>query len=306
MDMPDEPIAKVQMQTDAARNPGGHSRETVLPECWKPTMSGAETVVVVGIGEVGAPLCELISRRNKVIGIDVLSPPTEIEGVDVLHICYPFQIENFVDETAHYIRLFRPGLTIINSTVAVGTTRTIARRTCGAVAYSPIRGKHVRMREELLRYVKFVGAIDSVTALRTAMHFELIGMRTRILSSPEATELAKLAETTYFGLLIAFAQEIERDCDKLHLNYDEVVAFFEEIGYLPSVKYFPGIIGGHCVMPNIELLRQLDGSEILDAIQSSNKKKIEREAATSTPNDGCSGDTARGAVFAKAGSPHGS
>jgi hypothetical protein len=44
------------------------------------------------------------------------------------------------------------------------------------------------------------------------------------------------------------------------------------------VKYFPGIIGGHCVMPNIEILRKFDESVILEAIRASNELKIEREA----------------------------
>ena len=55
------------------------------------------------------------------------------------------------------------------------------------------------------------------------------------------------------------------------------VSFYDEIGFFPAVKYFPGVIGGHCVMPNIELLKRLDCSEILEAIQSSNQKKIQRE-----------------------------
>jgi hypothetical protein len=46
------------------------------------------------------------------------------------------------------------------------------------------------------------------------------------------------------------------------------------------VKYTPGVIGGHCVMPNIELLRTMDNSQILNAITASNARKIEREAAT--------------------------
>ena len=43
----------------------------------------------------------------------------------------------------------------------------------------------------------------------------------------------------------------------------------------------PGIIGGHCVMPNIDILSKLDHSEILQAIQSSNEKKIKRDSLRS-------------------------
>ena len=37
-------------------------------------------------------------------------------------------------------------------------------------------------------------------------------------------------------------------------DYDEAASFFEEVDFLPRVKYFPGFIGGHCVIPNINLL----------------------------------------------------
>jgi UDP-N-acetyl-D-mannosaminuronate dehydrogenase len=102
-------------------------------------------------------------------------------------------------------------------------------------------------------------------------------MKTRILSSPEATELAKLTETTYFGLIIAWAQEVERYCDQLGLNYDEVVSIYDEVSFFPRVRYFPGVIGGHCVMTNIEILSKMDHSDILKAIESSNMQKVDRE-----------------------------
>ncbi|MGH2359568.1 MAG: hypothetical protein ACRDGM_03375, partial [bacterium] len=153
-------------------------------------MSEAETVVVVGLGEVGKPVLELVSRHHKAVGVDVSPLAERVEGVDVMHVCYPFAIEDFVSETARYVELFRPSLTIVNSTVAVGTTRAVAERTGAAVVHSPVRGKHARMREELLSYTKFVGAIDPVSGERAAKHFQSVGMKTRILSSPEATELA--------------------------------------------------------------------------------------------------------------------
>ena len=86
---------------------------------------------------------------------------------------------------------------------------------------SPVRGKHARMLEELCEYTKFVGAIDPADARRAAEHFESVGLKTKILSSPEATELAKLTETTYFGLMIAWAQELERYCDQSGADYEE-------------------------------------------------------------------------------------
>jgi UDP-N-acetyl-D-mannosaminuronate dehydrogenase len=236
-----------------------------------------QTIVVAGLGEVGKPLHELISRHHKTVGVDISPPPTNLKNIDVLHICFPFQIKDFVGETARYIELFTPKLVVINSTVAVGTTRAVAARTRIPVAYSPVRGKHAKMLQDLQRYTKFVGALDKASGEKAAAHFASLGLNTRILSTPEAAEIAKLSETTFFGLMIAWAQEVERYADQFGGNYDEIVSFYEEIGFFPAVKYFPGVIGGHCVMPNIELLKRSIKSEILDAIESSNRKKTERD-----------------------------
>lgn len=234
-------------------------------------------VVVVGLGEVGKPILELVSRQHNALGVDISPPVGRIEQVDFLHVCYPFQIRDFVGETARYIELFKPKVTIINSTVAVGTTRAVTEQTGAAVVNSPVRGKHVRMLQDLHSYVKFVGAIDSAAGQQAAEHFQSVGLKTKVLSSPEATELAKLTETTYFGLMIAWAQEVERYCDQTGQDYQEVVSFYDEIKFFPPVKYFPGVIGGHCVMSNIKLLSELTDSMLLRAIQTSNQKKIERE-----------------------------
>jgi UDP-N-acetyl-D-mannosaminuronate dehydrogenase len=236
-------------------------------------------IVVVGLGEVGRPLLALLSGHYKVIGIDITPPSEPIGKVDVLHICFPFEIKDFVGETARYIERFKPALTIINSTVAIGTTRAVAERTGTAVAYSPVRGKHARMLEELRKYTKFVGAMDPASGRRAAAHFEAAGLKTKTLSAPEAAELAKLTETTYFGLMIAWAQEVERYCDQAGQAYEEVASFYDEISFFPATKYFPGIIGGHCVMPNIEILRKFDDSSLLRAIRASNGSKIERDSA---------------------------
>src|SRR5207237_9712812 len=97
--------------------------------------------------------------------------------------------------------------------------------------------------------------------------------KTRLIKVQEAREIAKPRETTYFGLIIAWAQEVERYCIKFGANYDEVVSFYDEIKFFPPVKYFPGVIGGHCVMPNIAILRQQFPSGLLDAIVQSNTLK---------------------------------
>jgi UDP-N-acetyl-D-mannosaminuronate dehydrogenase len=238
-------------------------------------------VAVIGLGEVGRPLLEILERAEQpAIGIDVDRAGLPERGsVDVMHVCFPFEIPDFVGEVVGYIELLEPRLTVINSTVSVGTTRKIHARTGARIAHSPVRGKHARMVEELSSYVKYVGGIDASVGADVAAHFEAVGIRSKIVSSPEAAELGKLTETTYFGLLIAWAQQIERYCDELGVGYDEVVSFYDEVRFFPPVRYEPGVIGGHCVMPNIEILTALDESPLLDAIRWSNAEKEARETA---------------------------
>jgi UDP-N-acetyl-D-mannosaminuronate dehydrogenase len=240
-------------------------------------MSNKNSVLVVGLGEIGRPLMQVLSRHHPTFGLDV-EPSTELPAdVDIMHICYPFRIPNFIEETVKYIEKFSPRVTVLNSTVAVGTTREISARCGASVVNSPVRGKHARMEADLLHYDKFVGATTRDTAEYVARHFNQADMKTRILSSPEATELAKLTETTYFGLMIAWAQEVERYCDGLGLDYDEFVSMYDEVPFFPQVKFFPGVIGGHCVMSNIEIMCESSRTEILAAIEESNRHKIERD-----------------------------
>jgi len=231
-----------------------------------------QTVVIVGLGEVGKPLLEIMKGRYLTFGVDI-DQPASVSQCDVMHICFPFRDGKFVEQVVEYIHQYRPALTVINSTVAPGTTRQIAVESGTAVVNSPVRGKHARMREEMLHYTKFVGALDVRSGQCAVEHFEGVGMKAKLLMPPEATEIAKLTETTYFGLMIAWAQEVERYCMEVGANYEEVVSFYEEIKFFPPVRYFPGVIGGHCVMPNIAILRQHFPSGVLEAIVKSNTLK---------------------------------
>ena len=227
--------------------------------------------LVIGVGEVGGALAPVLERGHRVARLD-LTPATIDGPVQVMHICFPFASRgSFESAVRAYIRRFQPQLTIINSTVMPHTTRNLAKATGARIAYSPVRGKHARMAQELLHYTKFVSAADDVTAEMASAHFTAAGMKTRRIQAPETLELAKLAETTYFGVIIAFAQELNRYAEALGADYDEAASFFEEVEFLPRVKYSPGFIGGHCVIPNINLLLQLSPAALLQAVLKSNE-----------------------------------
>jgi UDP-N-acetyl-D-mannosaminuronate dehydrogenase len=227
-------------------------------------------VLVVGLGEVGRPLLEVLGGAHQIAGRDI--DDQAFHGVRILHLCFPFG-PNYVAAASRYVSLYRPEVVVVNSTVTPGTTRALQQETGTPAVYSPVRGKHTRMTEELRRYRKFVAGTSPEAIATVEDHFTAAGVATQRMSSPEALELAKLLETSYFGVLVAWAQEMDRFAGSVDADYWETTAFFEEIGFLPPVSFEPGYIGGHCVMPNLDLLERVRHSPWIDTIRNSNEQR---------------------------------
>jgi len=228
------------------------------------------TTLVIGLGEVGSALSQVLKRRGVVLEHNI-ERREFAEPIGVMHLCFPFtQQSEFEAAALAYIERFKPELTIINSTVIPGTSRAIAERASVPLAYSPVRGKHAGMTADLLRYRKFVAGIDAASENRAAEHFRAAGMTIQCIDKLETLELAKLGETTYFGVLIAFAQQLNRYANCVGGDYEQAMTFLEEIDFLPRTRYFPGFIGGHCVIPNIQLLRKVESSSLLEGVLDSN------------------------------------
>jgi UDP-N-acetyl-D-mannosaminuronate dehydrogenase len=128
------------------------------------------------------------------------------------------------------------------------------------------------MENDMLRYAKFVAGSDEKAVREALRHFERAGFRLNTFRTPEIAEVSKLIETSWLGMLVAWAQEVERFAARYGGGFEEVNSFVKEIECLPS-HIFPGWIGGHCVMPNIAILRKQFRSALLDAIVESNRAK---------------------------------
>jgi len=247
-------------------------------------------VLVVGLGEVGRPLFELLreSEKFEVYGWDVDKKKMQDvqqgdlpKEVDILHICYPCRDqETFVKTTVNNVRQFRPELTIINSTVPPGTTEKVYTISGGCMVHSPVRGMH-KSREGMKRYlsflIKYIGGVDEESVRLARKHFEDLGLKTKVLKSPVETELAKLFETTYRAWMIACFQEMHRISRRFGADFDDVVDFLEDDHRIRFDRpiHFPGVIGGHCLIPNIELLLKSYDSRFLRLILESNEERKE-------------------------------
>lgn len=251
-----------------------------------------EKVLVIGLGEVGRPLFELLKESGKfeVYGFDVDESKMRDTGqsfealpekVDIMHVCIPCASkEAFAETVTDYAERFKPKLIIVNSTVAPGTTAEIYKRLNNAclVAHSPVRGVHKSleyMKWELKRWTKYIGGVNKEAAQQAKKHFEEIGLKTKILKSCLETELAKLFETTYRAWMIVCFQEMHRISRHFSADFREVVDFIEDTHKvrLDRPVMFPGVIGGRCLIQNTELLLKSYDSKLLRFILESNEKR---------------------------------
>jgi len=250
-----------------------------------------EKVLIVGLGEVGHSLFELFKESGKfdVYGLDLDKEKMQKVGcsrelpktVNVMHICYPCtQQEKFVQITSEYINKIKPKLTIIESTVPPSTTQKISEKSKSPIVHSPIRGMHKTletMKKDILFWSKYIGGTTKESGDAARKHFEKLGLKIKVLKSPVETELAKLFETTYMAWMIVCHQEMHRISRHFKADFNEVVDMLEDIHRFRLNKplHFPDVIGGHCLIPNTELLMGVYDSELLRLILKSNEKRTE-------------------------------
>jgi len=235
------------------------------------------TDIVLGMGEVGETLFHLLEERNiDSIGIDVdsskcknYSKNDHIKNPEYLHVCLPGELSEFTDITLNWINKIE-GLEVVlvHSTVKPGTTKKIQEKSKIPILFSPVRGVHKRFLDDIKKYTKFISSdkenIDPKIKLDLEKRFKKIDW----MSTTKTAELAKiLVDTTYYGWLINYAQITKMICEKEGIDFDEMWKFADEIhenlGNRP--KMYPGIIGGHCVIPNLNLI-EYENMEIIKKI----------------------------------------
>ena len=252
-----------------------------------------EIVLIVGLGEIGHTLFALyneIKEKFSVYGLDLDIGKMKVLNqskdkvparVDTLQVCLPCSSqEKFADTIKGYVNQYKPNLTIINSTVPPGTTLKVAAACLCLVAHSPARGVHINTEHmiwEMKRWTKYVGGADVAASKAAKAHFKNMGLKVKVLKSCRETELAKLFETTYRAWMIACFQEMHRISRAFGADFDEAVDFIEDTHKerFDRPVMFPGVIGGHCLIPNTELLLKSYDSELLRLILKSNEKRKE-------------------------------
>ena len=225
--------------------------------------------VVAGLGEIGSPILKLLSKKYNVVGFDIdkklmkniKSQKSQKYQTSFLHITIPVS-QKFDSSVISLFKKFMPECIVIHSTISPGTTERLQKHLPIPIIYSATRGVHKRMLSDIKRYTKFF--VISASAPRgkwaSTTYVKMMkqcGIKTKKMSKPETLELAKIiCDTSYLGWLVNYAQLSNMIAIQHGVDYDEMWSFSDEIqeflGNRP--KMFPGIIGGHCVIPNIDLI----------------------------------------------------
>ena len=244
--------------------------------------------VVAGIGEIGKPILNLISKEYLALAYDInpkLVNQSKIKKYETtptlfLHICFPFN-SKFNENVIFLSKKFNPECIVIHSTVSPYTTKKIQKKLSIPIIYSATRGVHKRMIKDLKRYTKFFAIEKNAprkkwASIEYSKLMKKCKIATKKMSDPITLELAKIVvDTTYYGWLINYAQLTNLIAKRHHIDYDEMWEFSDEIhkfiGNRP--KMFPGFIGGHCVIPNLALVDEHNFYQI-DKINNMYSKKV--------------------------------
>ena len=243
--------------------------------------------VVAGLGEIGHPILKLLSTKQTTIGYDIDKnsmneskfKTLKDTQTSFLHVAIPVTAK-FDSNILQLYKKFKPECIVIHSTIGPGTTERIQKKMDVPLIYSATRGVHKRMLKDLKRYTKFFtiskNAPKKQWATKTySRKMKNFGVKTKQMSKPETLELAKiLCDTSYLGWLINYSQITNVIAKTYDVNYDEMWLFSDEIhkflGNRP--KMYPGYVGGHCIIPNLELIN----NQTLNLIKKMNNNYIKK------------------------------
>jgi len=226
--------------------------------------------LIVGFGQIGKALYQVLNEIYHVDVDDVIDTVhPERQDFDIMHICFPYY-DTFICDVKQYQEKYNPTYTVIHSTVALGTSRL-----CNAI-HSPCIGLHPNLAESLLTFTKFLGGED---ACYVADYFRKAGMKVYLFDKQETTEALKIMSTTFYAVLIEYTKQVKQHCDDLGFDFsawtlwtDNYNQGYNELGRFEYIR--PNLVpmmkklGGHCILPNCELLED----DFTKLIQERNKE----------------------------------
>lgn len=191
-----------------------------------------------------------------------------VKDVDFIAICVPTPLDVHQEPDISYVRsstesiskyLTRGTIVVLESTTYPGTTEELMKPIleegsglkCGEdfyLGFSPERidpGNIVYKTKNTPKVVSGIG--KDATEVIAAVYRSVLESDVYEASSPAVAEMEKILENTYRNINIGLANELAMLCDKMGINYWEVVeaASTKPYGFQP---FYPGPgLGGHCI-----------------------------------------------------------
>ena len=138
-------------------------------------------------------------------------------------------------------------------------------------------GVHPNLEEGIRTFVKYFGG---KAAWVPAEEFKKLGIDVHYTATAKTTEALKLWDTTQYGILITLQKEIYAYCKRNQVDFSQVYTHanqtynegYTKLGKPEVVRPFldqqDGPIGGHCVIPNANILRVQEIGVIMKMLNS--------------------------------------
>lgn len=250
-----------------------------------------QIVGILGHGEIGSAIARICTEAGlKVLIRELTFDQIKDKKVDFLHVNIPEKDnKQFVDTIVRNIRQLSPGLTIINSSVKVGTCRRIQKLTGTDIVHSPIIGVHPHLYQSIkFNFPKIIGPVNRSSLRKANKHFKALKLKIQIFDSSETTEAAKLLDLVHYAWDIIFCKWIKEVCVSLNLNFDQVYTRYNNIynkGYSklrPNVKRpilipIDGPIGGHCTIEDTVIFDKAYNNKFTKFILEEQKKYLKED-----------------------------
>lgn len=243
---------------------------------------------IVGYGQIGSALNKIYKKYDftTIIRDPYCQYNDTVELCDIVNITIPFFSYDLFLTSLQELALNPKSIIIIHSTVAFGTINKLQDEfPDNKIIHSSVRGIHPNLMEGIQIFEKQLGISDKYfndQELRKilTLHFISLNIKTFISTSNES-ELAKILSTSIYGLLIALTEDIGKICDHHNLNFDMVytkpqITYNEGYTKLGLIKFVrpvlsrianeQKVIGGHCVIPNSILLKNVEPKDISNNI----------------------------------------
>ena len=190
-----------------------------------------------------------------------------VRDVDFIAICVPTPLDIHQQPDISYVRssteaiakyLTKGTMVVLESTTYPGTTEELLKPIlessglkCGEdfyLGFSPERVDPGNKQYKTKNTPKVVGAIgDDAREVIVAMYRAVLDGDVHEVSSPAVAEMEKILENTYRNINIGLANELAMLCNRMGIDYWEVVdaAKTKPYGFQP---FYPGPgLGGHCI-----------------------------------------------------------